>query len=112
MVSEATFGVLGLLTLVATRSPTDCVSVPPLPTGVQCAVTTPNGITAGEDQHDPASHGNRQVSVGPFGLWPDGTVVFTPGGAGFITRDGSLGMKFGWRRGVSGQLKIEGRRID
>jgi hypothetical protein len=45
-------------------------------------------------------------------LWPDGTVVFKPGGAGFITRDGSLGMKFGWRRGISGELKIEGRRVD
>jgi hypothetical protein len=38
--------------------------------------------------------------------------VFKPGGAGFLTRDGSLGMKFGWRRGVSGQLKIEGHRLD
>ncbi|PYR14739.1 MAG: hypothetical protein DMF95_31490 [Acidobacteria bacterium] len=45
-------------------------------------------------------------------MWPNGTVVFKPGGAGFVTRDGSLGMKFGWRRGVSGQLKIDGRRLD
>lgn len=80
-------------------------------TAAACAVTTPNGIVAGEEQ-DPSSHGNRQVSVGPFGLWPDGTVVFKPGGAGFITRDGSLGMKFGWRRGVRDQLRIEGRRLD
>src|SRR5437870_12053737 len=77
----------------------------------QCLVTTTNGI-AGEDQVDPGSFGNPQVSVGPFGLWPNGTVLFQPGGAGFVTRDGSLGMKFGWRRGVSGQLKIDGRRLD
>lgn len=88
------------------------VSAAPSQTSVACAVTTPNGIVAGGEQQDPSSHGNRQVSVGPFGLWPDGTVVFKPGGAGFVTRDGSLGMKFGWRRDVPGQLGIEGRRLD
>ena len=86
---------------------------PPAPqTTVECAVTTPNGIAAGVEQPAPSSYGNREVSVGPFGLWPDGTVVFKPGGAGFVTRDGSLGMKFGWLRGVSGQLRITGRRLD
>jgi hypothetical protein len=78
----------------------------------KCAVTTPNGIVAGGGDKDPNSYGNRQVSVGPFGLWPGGTVVFKPGGAGFRTRDGSLGMKFGWMRGVRGQLRTEGRRLD
>jgi hypothetical protein len=77
----------------------------------RCAVTTPNGIAAGEGQ-DRSSHGNQQVSVGPFGLWPDGTVIFKPGGAGFVTEGGALGMKFGWQRGVRGQLRIEGRRLD
>jgi hypothetical protein len=81
-------------------------------TMVECDVTKPNGIAAGEEQLAPGSYGNREVSVGPFGLWPDGTVVFKPGGPGFVTRDGSLGMKFGWLRGVSGQLKITGRRLD
>ena len=78
----------------------------------KCEVTKPNGIAAGEDQPAPNSYGNRQVSVGPFGLWPDGTIVFKPGGAGFVTRNGSLGMKFGWLRGASGELRIEGRRLD
>lgn len=77
-----------------------------------CEVTTPNGIVAGSEQLEPYSYGNHQLSLGPFGLWPDGTVVFKPGGAGFITSDGSLGMKFGWQRGVRGQLRIEGRRLD
>jgi hypothetical protein len=63
----------------------------------------------GVNQH---SYGNQQLSVGPFGLWPDGNVVFRPGGPGFMTQDGSLGMKFGWTRAVSGQLKIEGHRLD
>jgi hypothetical protein len=86
---------------VAAAQPTD-----------ECAVTRPNGIVAGTEQREVRSFGNRQVSVGPFGLWADGTVVFKPGGAGFVTRDGSLGMKFGWQRGVRGHLRIEGRRLD
>ena len=44
------------------------------------------------------------------GLWAEGAVVFRPGGPGFVTTDGALGMKWGWRRGVRGQLRIEGRR--
>ncbi len=79
---------------------------------VECAVTTPNGIAAGVEQPAPGSYGNREVSVGPFGLWPDGTVVFKPGGSGFVTRNGSLGMKFGWPHGVSGQIRITGCRLD
>jgi hypothetical protein len=79
---------------------------------VACAVTAPNGIVASGGEEDPNSYGNWQVSVGPFGLWPDGTVIFKPGGAGFLTRGGSLGMKFGWIRGVPGHLQIEGRRLD
>jgi hypothetical protein len=88
------------------------LSSSPAQASAVCDVTTPNGIAAGAEQPEPGSYGNRQVSVGPFGLWPDGTVVFKPGGAGFITRDGSLGMKFGWQRGIRGQLRIEGRRLD
>jgi hypothetical protein len=109
---EAPLFGLVVLPLLAGASEGRQVSAAASPTNVECAVTTPNGIAAGEEQPDASSYGNRQVSVGPFGLWPDGTVVFKPGGAGFLTRDGSLGMKFGWRRGVSGQLKIEGRRLD
>jgi hypothetical protein len=44
--------------------------------------------------------------------WPNGEVVFRPGGPGFVTSDGALGMKFGWYRGVRGRLTIEGRRLD
>jgi len=76
-----------------------------------CEVTTPNGIAAGPE-HPANSYGNPQLSAGPFGLWPDGTVVFQPGGAGFITRDGSLGMKFGWQRSIRGPLRITGQRLD
>jgi hypothetical protein len=102
--------VLLLLPIAHNSEGTQQAFVPALPT-TACAATTPNGVAATEKQ-DPSSHGNRQVSVGPFGLWPDGTVVFKPGGAGFVTRDGSLGMKFGWQRGVRGQLRVDGRRLD
>jgi hypothetical protein len=76
-----------------------------------CEVTKPNdvGILGHTDR---GSYGNGLLSVGPFGLWPDGTVVFRTGGPGFTTRDGALGMKFGWRRGIRGRLTIEGRRLD
>ena len=112
MRSEATFVLVGFLPFLTTPHSGHRVLALPPQAVVECAVTIPNGIAAGEDHPDRGSYGNAQVSVGPFGLWSDGTVVFTPGGAGFITRDGSLGMKFGWRRGISGQLKIEGRRVD
>lgn len=52
------------------------------------------------------------AALSTFGLWPNGEVVFRPGGSGFVTNDGALGMKFGWQRGVRGKLTIEGRRLD
>lgn len=79
---------------------------------IPCEVTVPNGVFAAGGEANPYSHGNPQISVGPFGIWPQGTVVFRLGGPGFITRDGALGMKFGWQRGVRGALRIEGRRLD
>src|SRR5713226_4550149 len=45
-------------------------------------------------------------------LWSDGTVVFKPGGSGFIVRDGGLSMKFGWWRLVPGAITISGHRLD
>jgi hypothetical protein len=45
-------------------------------------------------------------------LWPDGTIVFKPGGSGFVTDGGALGMKFPWMRGVRGRVKITGHRLD
>jgi hypothetical protein len=105
---------LGLAILPSLIAPSEDRRVSPLvpQTTGECTVTTPNGIVAGEEESDSSSYGNRELSVGPFGLWPDGTVIFKPSGPGFVTRDGSLGMKFGWCRGVSGQLKITGRRLD
>ena len=110
MRSKTLLSLCGLLLLIPARNGAEQFAAAQ-PT-VACEVTRPNGIVAGSEQPEPSSHGNPQLSLGPFGLWPEGTVVFKPGGPGFITPDGSLGMKFGWTRGVRGQLRIEGRRLD
>lgn len=74
-----------------------------------CPVTKPNGYTPPGERPAASHHGNGGLWTA---LWPDGTVVFRPGGPGFILEDGSLSMKFPWWRGVKGKLIIEGRRLD
>lgn len=105
-------GFVLLLLVIASGARTQLSAAAPAQQPTECDVTKPNGVVAGSEQVEPNSYGNHQLSLGPFGLWPNGTVVFKPGSSGFITRDGSLGMKFGWRRGVRGHLRIEGRRLD
>jgi hypothetical protein len=77
-------------------------------TVASCPVTKPDGKTLLSPEC-PGNYGGR-------GLWttlpPDGKVVFSPGGAGFVLPDGSLSMKFGWCRKVRGKLTIHGRRLD
>ena len=79
---------------------------------VPCNVTVPNGIMPGSVRPQKGIYGNRLLAVGPFGLWPDGTVIFKSGGPGFQTRDGFLVMKFGWTLGSAGKLQVTGRRLD
>jgi hypothetical protein len=74
-----------------------------------CQVTTPNGSTPSGERPSPRHHGDDNLWTQ---LWPEGTVVFRPGGPGFVLPDGSLQMKFPWWRGVQGRLIIEGRRLD
>jgi hypothetical protein len=59
-----------------------------------------------------SAHWNGNLYVG--GLWPNGTIVFRPGGAGLVYPDGSVGMKIAWYRGqgVYGKLAITGKRLD
>jgi hypothetical protein len=89
----------------ATDDSEDAVVVEPM----TCNVTRANGQGTFIEGMSPDLHGNVLISTG---LWPDGTIVFRPGGPGFVTDDGALGMKWGWRRAVRGQLRIEGRRLD
>ena len=107
------FGIGFVLLLIA--APTDGASG--LPVGVSqtvppCEVTEPNGVVVDGGEPNRGSFGHSQLSLGPFGLWSGGTVVFRPGGAGFVTPEGWLGMKFGWQRAGRGRLTVEGRRLD
>jgi hypothetical protein len=66
-----------------------------------CPVTLPPG--------GGARYGNDALQTG---LWPEGKVIFKPGGPGAESADGSLSMKFWWWRLRPGRLTIEGRRLD
>jgi hypothetical protein len=73
-----------------------------------CAVTQPNWFGP-SDRPNSNLYGTGMMSVT---IEPKGTVVFKSGGAGFVTHDGSLGMKWAWWQSVRGQLEIEGHRLD
>ena len=87
----------------------------PLPDSILndgCPVSEPNGAVPPGENPDFASNvlGNRASWVG---LYPEGTVVFEPGGVGERSDlDGTFSMKFWWWRGVKGRLQITGRRLD
>src|SRR5207249_4099963 len=87
-------------------SPSSAVSTN---TSLPCSVTIPNGSTPVGERPSSYHHGNGALWTV---LWPEGEVVFKPGGPGFVLEDGSLSMKWPWWRGVRGQLTIEGRRLD
>ena len=79
------------------------------------AATPPATSTEAEHGHCPIT----SPQGGPYGnealqavLPQGGTFVFRPGGAGFVDRDGALGIKFGWERLIAGALSVGGRRID
>ena len=98
--------------LVVVSAASGAIAQPLLSTEPTCDVTVPNGVVAGTTEPQRGSYGNALLSVGPFGLWAGGTVVFKPGGAGFVLPDGALSMKFGWMRAIPGKLNVSGRRID
>ena len=45
-------------------------------------------------------------------FWPEGRIIFRPGGPGHIHPDGSLEMKWPWFRTIEGDVVIGGRRLD
>jgi hypothetical protein len=77
-------------------------------TSFTCAVTVPNPLRSTHPMQD-GNYGNEFLATG---LWPEGKVIFKPGGAGAVLADGPLEMKFWWWRLVKGNLTIEGRRLD
>jgi hypothetical protein len=78
-----------------------CPVTPPTP------FSPPSGVSQDDLFGADDSYGNGRLWVG--GLWPKGVIVATPD---FIDQDGSVGMKFGWWRQVSGYLRVTGRRLD
>jgi hypothetical protein len=78
------------------------------PAGFVCPVTEPNGsLPPGETVTSPYYLGNGQLWTS---LWPDGKVNMSAQDRN--SEDGSFSMKWGWVRGVSGPLTIEGHRLD
>jgi hypothetical protein len=86
-------------------SPSPMIS-PAYPSSQRCPVTIPNGSTPPGAPESGVNYGNGELWVA---LWPEGRVIATPE---YIRPDGSVDMKFGWWRGVKGQLVITGRRLD
>jgi hypothetical protein len=73
-----------------------------------CPVTLPNRSVPADATDWPAtdSHGNGEIWTL---FWPHNLVIAD---AGFVEEDGTIGMKWPWWRGVDGELKIRGRRLD
>lgn len=109
---------LAMVSCVLTASPPGSAAAEVQPQGgdggnrfhlPECPVTIANGQTPPGERPSPGMHGNGMLWTA---LWSEGTVVFRPGGSGFVLPDGALQMKFPWWRGVRGPLTIEGRRLD
>lgn len=103
LTSTLLIGVLAGCTGIAL--PGGAVATPEVP----CPVTLPDGSMPPGETVAGTSYGNGLIWTA---LWPDGKVIFKPGGPGAINPDGSLSMKWFWWRGVTGKLVIEGRRLD
>jgi hypothetical protein len=83
----------------------------PPPPELVCQVTRPTSDAPPgvPEPSEPIYHGNGELWTV---LWPEGRVVFEPGGPGFVLPDGSLGMKWPWIPSGPGELTVEGRRLD
>ena len=68
-----------------------------------CPITTPNNSQPPGSTFGSVFHGNGALWVG---LWDSNVVVWPP------EPDGSVDAKFGWWRAASGDLRIDGRRLD
>jgi hypothetical protein len=80
-----------------------------------CPVTSPNhhAPPTGSEPLPPGAaslwYGNASVGTA---LWPDGRVVFRPGGAGTVLPDGRLQMKFFWLKRPGLAMRVAGSRVD
>ena len=75
--------------------------------GGSCPVTIANGSTPPGEAKSAQNHGNGKLWTV---LWPHGVMLVD---SGSMAPDGWIGMKVPWwAKGVKGDLKIEGRRLD
>lgn len=89
----------------------NAVSEKPDAIGETCGVTVANGSIppsandwgGGTPEN---SHGNGKLWTL---FWPHNVVIATPD---FVEDDGAVRMKWPWWRGVKGELRISGRRLD
>jgi hypothetical protein len=95
-------------TTQAAASSTQRVAGQPAAASPTCPITLPNRSVPpeGTDWGPEDSYGNGKLWTL---FWPYNVVVAD---RGYVEDDGSIGMKWPWWRGVSGRLKIEGRRLD
>jgi hypothetical protein len=72
-----------------------------------CALTLPNGRTPPGERDIGANHGNNHIWTA---MWPHNVLIAS---GNYIAADGSVVMKWPWWwRGVQGQIKITGHRLD
>src|SRR5258706_5594667 len=70
----------------------------PTATEFNCPVTAPNEKAPPREQPPYTNiYGNDEGTMWTA-MWPDGRVIFSPGGPGSIEADGTLGMKTPWWR--------------
>jgi len=109
-------GLLGAILLLAggyalrnesSAAPTHAVPIASTPFG-SCSTTLPNGNTPPGEHPSSLDYGNGKLWTN---LWPEGVVLMLPE-RDYATPGGPFAMKWGWWRGVTGQLTVMGRRLD
>jgi hypothetical protein len=75
------------------------------PSGI-CPLTLPNGRTPDRGNDAGMNHGNGKLWTA---FWPYNLVIAD---ADYVEADGSVRMKWPWWRGIAGQVRITGRRLD
>lgn len=105
------------LTLALTVSTEKSSFASPSQVETSCPVTIPpqrKAPPAAAFSPGSFNHGNTRLRAELY--WPHGVLIAgrLPGGGAMATvnRDGSIYVKVGWWRGVSGQLVVSGQRID
>ena len=83
----------------------------PAATARACPATRPNGKAPADRPATDVDHGDDTGTLFTV-LWPDGEVVFRPGGPGQKHADGSLEMKWPWYRTSLGDGAVTARRLD